>query len=123
MLSIWWLGIQREYFYAWDNRGSVTLWKVNANFRANAAGVAYGTMQNWLVGAVMQNCTSDIDGTWTCALERDGKPFWIVWNVNGPHTIETASFGATTEEDLSSKSENIAGQSTIEVDISPVMLQ
>jgi polysaccharide biosynthesis protein PslG len=119
----WWLGIQREYFYAWDNRVYVTLWTVNANFQANAAGVAYGTVQRWLVGAVMQSCSSDADGTWTCALERNDKPFWIVWNVNGPHTIETASFGAATEEDISGKSENIAGQSTIGVDISPVMLQ
>lgn len=78
-------GVQRAYWYMWDMGKNPQAWgglwdDVNGVYKA---GVAYGQVYKWLVGATFTKpCSSDHD-VWTCDLVRaDGKPSRIVWNAS-----------------------------------------
>jgi hypothetical protein len=49
----WFQGVQRSYWYGWNNWRP--LWSKSGGI--NAAGVAYIQMSNWLIGATMKPCT------------------------------------------------------------------
>ncbi|MBW4544666.1 MAG: hypothetical protein KME25_09520 [Symplocastrum torsivum CPER-KK1] len=78
----WASGIERFYWYAWDNRNVVTMLMVKEdNQTLTGAAKAYGEIQKWLVGSQMKKCQPDFRNTWTCELvQESGKPAWVVWN-------------------------------------------
>jgi hypothetical protein len=79
----WAMGVERLYWYGWDNHGWVSIETTEADNRTlKPAGKAYGILQQWLVGSRMVGCSADADHTWTCELNRRGAPRWIVWNVD-----------------------------------------
>lgn len=93
----WAAGVQRFYWYAWDN-GYVTLITYReSTHTVTPAGHAYQIIQQWLVGTSMNSCTESDDHTWTCQLNRSGQNQWIVWNTQGnrkfnvPHNWNVAS--------------------------------
>jgi len=94
----WMAGVQRLYWYAWDNHGWVSLETTEADNRTlKSAGRAYGVLQEWLVGSRMVGCNSDADHTWTCELNRRGSPRWIVWNTGRTRPfVPPASWHATS---------------------------
>jgi len=59
----------------------------------NQAGVAYGQIYSWLVGASFSSqCRSDSNFTWTCSITRSGGyQGLIVWNENGNYGYSPAS--------------------------------
>jgi hypothetical protein len=75
--------VARLYWYSWSNKlGWGTMWTQTGGI--NAAGVAYGQVYNWLVGAVMSPCVEGVDLVWTCVLTRAGGfQGLIVWNSAG----------------------------------------
>jgi hypothetical protein len=80
----WAAGVQRLYWYAWDNHGWVSLETTESDSRAlRPAGRAYSILQNWLVGSRIMGCASNADHTWSCELNRDGSPQWVVWSPDG----------------------------------------
>lgn len=79
----WAAGIQRFYWYAWDNRSLAIVTYKEAEHRVTPAGNAYQNMQQWLVGARMESCTEGADHTWVCQLSRSKCREWIVWNPLG----------------------------------------
>jgi hypothetical protein len=79
----WAAGIQRVYWYAWDNHTWVLLETTETdNKTLRPAGQAYDTIQKWLVGASMDACTESAGHTWTCQLHRGDESQWIVWTVD-----------------------------------------
>jgi GH35 family endo-1,4-beta-xylanase len=89
----WISGIRRVYWYAWDNHGWVSLETTALdNKTLRPAGRAYGTLQQWLVGASIAECNS-ADNVWTCLLRRNGESQWIVWATSD----EKKSFTVPTE--------------------------
>jgi hypothetical protein len=77
-------GVQRFYWYAWDNHRWVSIETTEQDSRTlTPAGRSYGVIQNWLVGARLDWCNDDTGGTWVCQLNRNEKPEWIVWNPDG----------------------------------------
>ena len=79
----WVAGVQRFYWYAWDNHNWVSLETVEADDKTpTPAGQAYGIIQTWMVGASMDGCDKSDDGTWTCHLHRGNDSQWIVWNAD-----------------------------------------
>jgi glycosyl hydrolase family 39 (putative alpha-L-iduronidase) len=77
----WASGVQRFYWYAWDNRAmSIVTYREDEHV-VTPAGHAYEIMEQWLVGARMNGCAESADHTWTCQLNRAGKKEWIVWNT------------------------------------------
>jgi hypothetical protein len=79
----WAAGVQRFYWYAWDNRAMALRTYDEMNHTVMPAGLAYKVMEQWLVGAQMAGCTESVDHTWACQLNRSGKKEWIVWNPQG----------------------------------------
>jgi Glycosyl hydrolases family 39 len=84
----WAAGVQRLYWYAWDNRSLAIVTYKEEEHRVTPAGNAYKVMQQWLVGAKMDNCLESADQNWACQLNRAGKKEWIVWNPQGRHKFD-----------------------------------
>ena len=84
----WAAGIQRFYWYAWDNQFTAIVTYRESSRTITPAGSAYGVIEQWLVGTKMESCTSTTDHTWTCQLSRAGKKEWIVWNTEGNHKFD-----------------------------------
>ena len=84
----WAAGVERFYWYAWDNQFTAIITYNEAGRTVTPAGSAYRITEQWLVGAKMESCTSTPDRTWTCQLNRSGKKEWIVWNTQGNHKFD-----------------------------------
>lgn len=77
----WSAGVQRSYWYAWNDTNYGTLWDINTHKTLNA-GIAYSEVDSWLNGATMTTpCAMAADSTWTCGFTlRGGAPAQTVWN-------------------------------------------
>jgi hypothetical protein len=86
----WSKGVQRNYWYAWNDTDYGTLWDINTR-TIRRAGSAYREVDNWLNGAIMTaRCAMDSSSTWTCGFTlRGGAPAQVVWNssVSGSSTV------------------------------------
>lgn len=80
LLLHWSAGIERFYWYAWDNDGWGTLW--TANNGLTSSGSTYRRVMGWMAGAVMTSpCRVSSDSTWECTLMRsNGSNTLVVWN-------------------------------------------
>jgi hypothetical protein len=84
----WAAGVQRFYWYAWDNQIVAIITYKESSHTITPAGYAYKVMEQWLVGTRMDGCTESADHSWTCQLNRAGKKEWIVWNSQGNHKFD-----------------------------------
>lgn len=76
----WATGVQRFYWYAWDNQLMGIITYKEAEHRVTPAGDAYESIEHWLVGARMNSCTESAEHNWVCQLNRRGSKQWLVWN-------------------------------------------
>jgi hypothetical protein len=84
----WATGVQRFYWYAWDNQlMGITTYK-EVEHRVTPAGHAYESIQQWLVGARMDSCAESAEHNWICQLSRAGNKQWLVWNPQGNHKFD-----------------------------------
>ncbi len=90
-IILWAEGVQRLYWYAWDNVKMSVQTTESDGKTLTPAGQAYETIQEWLIGARMDWCNVDTDSTWTCQLNRNKTPQWIVWNPDQTRTIDVPS--------------------------------
>lgn len=97
-LLAWAAGVQRFFWYAWDNHGFVSVEMTSADSNTlTPAGQAFGTIQSWLVGAQMKSCDMAPDHTWVCTLHRASGDEWVVWNPDhGTQMALPSSWHATT---------------------------
>jgi len=128
-ILLWAQNVPRFYWYTWDdsNRwGGLT----NASSAAstgeaiNAAGIAYGLLEDWLVGSVHSSspCHETADSTWHCRLTlADDDSAEIVWN---PHTATTITIGTafTTYRTLRNRAIHSIVGNTVSVGIKPILL-
>jgi hypothetical protein len=114
----WAAGMQRFYWYAWDNQHTAIITYNESTRSVLSAGYAYGVIQQWLVGTKMDSCDSTPDHTWTCELKRSGKKEWIVWNTQGRRLFDVPrSWSLASITRLLQDSHPFKGAS---VDIDPV---
>lgn len=114
----WAAGIQRFYWYGWDNQYMALITYKESTRTITPAGSAYKILEQWLVGAKMQSCTSASDHTWTCQLNRTGKKEWIVWNTQGNRKFQVPrTWSVASSTSLLADSHPLSGSS---VDIGPV---
>jgi hypothetical protein len=74
-------GVRRFYWYSWDNTVFGTLWSSSSGVRP--AGIAYGQVSKWLVGAALGSCSVS-SSVWTCNISRGGGYVGLlVWNQTG----------------------------------------
>jgi hypothetical protein len=84
----WAAGVQRFYWYAWDNQYVAIVTYKEANRTITPAGHAYKVMEQWLIGTRMDGCTENAEHSWTCQLNRAGEKEWIIWNSQGNHKFD-----------------------------------
>jgi Cellulase (glycosyl hydrolase family 5) len=116
-MLMWMNGISRYYWYAYDNPSWGTLSDL-------ATGVAYGIIDDWLVGSTHGDapCAQQADATWTCSLvRRDGTPAVIAWNATATHSL-TAPAGMTSYLTLDNSATNPIADGAVEVGAKPIML-
>jgi hypothetical protein len=84
-------GVSAVYWFTWGDSNlppdPTQQWGLisNPDGTPTSAGVAYGQVYAWLVGATISSpCAKSADDTWTCALTRSaGYQGQIVWNHTG----------------------------------------
>jgi Glycosyl hydrolases family 39 len=78
----WLMGVQRCYWYAWDNHNWSTLNLTSpAGDQMTATGASYGTIRQWMIGAVLRSCTRERSGVWVCQFDRKESTSWILWST------------------------------------------
>jgi hypothetical protein len=87
-------GVARAYWFMWDNGGDARGWggMWDQKNGINKAGVAYGQVYSWLVGATFTRpCSGDHD-VWTCDISRPGGYVGkIVWNASHSYDNQATS--------------------------------
>jgi hypothetical protein len=77
----WALGLERVFWYAWDNEN---MGLIEPGTKAlKPAAKAYQTTYDWLVGATMSYCRNDGNSQWACELKRGARTAWLVWSTKG----------------------------------------
>lgn len=104
----WGAGAERCYWYAWDNHAWATLWLTEMDGKTpTPAGIAYGEVQTWMVGAEMRSCTVDRANTYVCQLVRgENASEWVLWNPS-----QTLSYPLPDAWHIS-RTRNLAGSVT-----------
>jgi hypothetical protein len=87
----WAAGVQRFYWYSWDSHNMAVDATGSGPETLLPAGRAYGIIQTWLIGAQIDSCNEANDHSWSCQLNRDGAPQWIIWNPEGTKTFNVPS--------------------------------
>jgi len=116
----WSKGVQRSYWYAWDDTRYGTLWDKNRGLRK--PGIAYREVYRWLAGATMTlPCAMASDSTWTCGLTRPGGyEALLVWNPSSTKWYKPA---ARFEQYLTLVGETFAIKGPIPIGSQPILLQ
>jgi hypothetical protein len=114
-------GVARMHWYAWDDSVAGILRLSSGTQQPTEAMLAYGVVEDWLDGNVMNGCSSTAEGLWTCQLVISGKPAWVVWAPGNP--VNSSTYGASTATDLSGAVYPIGSAQTLPVGESPVLLQ
>ena len=84
----WSAGVQRLYWYSWDNHTWVTIQTTEKdNKTLTPAGHAYEAIYTWMIGARLEECAQGGNQTWTCKLNRNDSSEWIVWNPGRSETF------------------------------------
>jgi hypothetical protein len=119
----WAAGVQRFYWYAWDNHNWVSLETTRSDSQTlTPAGTAYGIIQKWMTGARMVECFADQNQTWACRLDKGEVSSWIVWNPGSATAFEVPpSWHAVFVRSLLGESNKISG-TTVSVSQVPELL-
>lgn len=81
MILGWAAGLDRFYWYAWDNYSMGLIEPGRKTMKPGA--VAYATTVDWLLGAVVSECVRRPEGLWVCELSRGVEEALIVWTERG----------------------------------------
>ena len=121
----WAAGVQRFYWYAWDDDGGDSIPFTEEDERTvTISARAYGEVQKWLIGARMESCEKDAAGNWTAKLTQEsGRTAWILWNEDHNTKFDVPkTWGAERLTKLSGEQSAWSGNQ-IELSELPVMLE
>ena len=115
----WWAGLDRFYWYAWDN---YDLGLMDKSGNVMPAGKAYLTTARWLTGASLKSCKRDAP-VWVCAVSRKGRNGWLAWNeTNAEISWPTDSLPAKAWQTLSGEIGTIDQTKKVKLDGRPLLL-
>lgn len=115
-------GIRRVYWYGWQTQTIVSTRMVTSDLATpTRAGVAFGTVSEWMRGTQIDSCPRSRNGTYTCTLTKGGETRRIYWNPSRTVTLRIGA-GATTLRKLNGSSSDVTGGSSISVGYEPVMV-
>lgn len=122
----WIGGVQRCYWYAWDNQEWATLWLTETdNQTLKPAGVAYGEIEKWLVDARIVSYTIDSVNTHHCQLARgDNYSARILWNADGEiaYTIPR-EWKIQRVRDLAGGQRDVSQETSVTIGAVPLLLE
>ena len=101
-------GVNRFYWYAWDDHDWVTLQLTNADGSLRPSAQAFAVVRGWLTNSSAPTCSSDASGTWTCSLPQATITSHVVWNQNG-----TANFSIPSGWNASLMIDDTGGRTTL----------
>lgn len=110
------LGLERTYWYAWDNQG-VGVRAVNPDGTRSASGTAFATVYSWLVGHEFRGCSADATGVWSCYVDSDR----IVWTT-GKSQAMPAPAGTKAAITIAGRSTPVKPGARVVVSASPIKL-
>jgi hypothetical protein len=121
-LLLWSNGVQRHYWYAWDDATTGTL---EVNNVADTAGLAYGQVESWMSGRTMSTpCAESSSGIWTCGFTgANGYTSQAVWYPGSGTKTYTAPAGFINYLKLSGVETSISAGATVTLGQEPVLLQ
>lgn len=123
-LIYWSQGVARHYWYAYDTCGSLSNQPRSESL--TRAGVAYATVESWMIGATMsQACAADTSSPdlWSCTLTRDeGYQATVVWNTRGATSWITPA-GAVRYRDLDGNSVAVSEGAPITIGPRPLLVE
>ncbi len=80
LILSWAAGVNRLYWYAWDNRAMGLV--EEGGKTPKPAALAYRQIYRWLRGGTINSCRGSRAGIWTCQLTRySGDRVWLVWTT------------------------------------------
>jgi hypothetical protein len=127
-ISGWANGLQRMYWYAWNDGDTGMLWDQRSE-RIEPAGKAYGEVYRWMVGATLGGCENSKSQT-SCTFTRpDDSQYLAIWDRS-----QTCSGGncTTTQVKVDPKyvdyldlagGKNKIQDSTVPVGMKPIWLE
>ena len=94
----WLMGVQRCYWYAWDNHNWSTLDLTSRiDGQMTAAGAAYGVVRGWTLGGILHSCSRSRSGLWNCEIVRNGEVSRVLWSDRDSQSFSPPrSWGAHT---------------------------
>ncbi len=122
----WAAGINRFYWYAWDDRDWLTLFMTEADFNTmTTSAIAYAQVQQWLIGARMVTCGQNALGTWIANIMReDGYSGWIVWNPTQTLNLEIPpNWNVRRMKDLRDNTTDVTGVDQVAIGMAPILLE
>lgn len=120
-----WAGLERFYWYAWDNRG-LGLIEPRSHV-IKPAGQAFGKVAGWLTGGQLLGCDSS-GPVWHCEVQdADGGHTWLVWSVSGRESWDVpAGWRVKSVEGLDgepTEAAQVAGLAGIPIGTAPLRIR
>jgi hypothetical protein len=119
----WASGVDRFYYYAWDNK-EMGLVEPDGKTLKPAA-VAYKVISDWIVGATMKSCRSTKEGTWICELVRENGYFgWILWHPSRTGTYRYSdNWKIVQARKLDGTRRDMTSEKAVEIGPAPVLVE
>ena len=114
-------GVERFYWYAWDNYLMGLVEPDGKTLKAPAR--AYGETYRWMTGASLQGCSAEASGNWVCRLTRPEGEARVVWRLQGMEPwMLPATWKGATATDLQNRRWAVKNGSVV-VGPEPVMVE
>jgi hypothetical protein len=116
----WWAGLDRFYWYAWDN---IDLGLIGPDAAVTPAGRAYLATARWMTGARFTAC-NEKGSVWLCELRRGDQRNWLVWSsTENELRWRVPAVTAKTAESLDGTLVNVAADRTLTLNGRPQLLR
>jgi polysaccharide biosynthesis protein PslG len=124
----WFKGVQRFYWFQYGNTSTGTFW---TSAGTNTAGIAYGQVYDWLVGANLSGPCAATGTVWTCPFTKPGGiQAQAVWDASKTCSGSTCATSSYVPSSVYTKYTNLAGNitsfspgTTIQIGAEPILLQ
>ena len=118
-LLYWSNNVKRHYWYAYDSCAPLTNQPTTSTL--NAAGIGYGNVESWMVGATMSTPCAASGTVWTCGLTGPNSFQGLaVWDTAGTSTFSVPS-QYTQYLNLEGGTSSVSG-SSVTIGTEPILL-
>lgn len=114
-------GLNRVYWYAWDQNNGGEWMNVGGTYIKNPVGTAHEVIRSWMIGATVSNLQiNSTTGVYSVDLTKNGVMSRAVWTRTSNTTYNIGSF--TQSEDLTGTTTTLSG-STVTIGSKPILLK